>query len=119
MRLAVGLTLLALLGLSGCSSATETTTSGQEQHEAAPRAATPPAEEPQPEESEPSSSSGEKDEVGNSSHATDEKFCGEHQCIGSFTTEEGTIVECSDGSYSHAGGISGSCSDHGGNANKE
>jgi hypothetical protein len=58
--------------------------------------------------------SGEEDEVGSSSHATDAQFCSEHQCIGSFETEDGTIVECSDGSYSHSGGISGACSDHGG-----
>jgi len=62
---------------------------------------------------------GEEDQVGSSSHATDAQFCQEHQCIGSFTTEQGTIVECSDGSYSHAGGISGACSDHGGEAGKE
>jgi hypothetical protein len=60
------------------------------------------------------SSSGEKDEVGSSSHATDAQFCSQHECIGSFTTEGGTIVECADGSYSHAGGVSGACSHHGG-----
>jgi hypothetical protein len=57
---------------------------------------------------------GEEDRVGSSSHATDAKFCSEHECIGSFQTEGGTIVECSDGTYSHAGGISGACSHHGG-----
>jgi hypothetical protein len=57
---------------------------------------------------------GEEDSVGSSSHATDAKFCSEHECIGSFQTEGGTIVECSDGTYSHAGGISGACSHHGG-----
>jgi uncharacterized protein YdeI (BOF family) len=45
--------------------------------------------------------------------------CNEHTCIGSFETESGTIVECSDGTYSHAGGISGACSHHGGEAGKE
>jgi len=58
--------------------------------------------------------SAETDEVGSSSHAGDTKFCAEHHCIGSFTTEGGTVVECSDGTYSHAGGISGACSYHGG-----
>jgi hypothetical protein len=58
--------------------------------------------------------SGEEDEVGSANHAGDSKFCEEHQCIGSFTSEEGTVVECSDGTYSHAGGISGACSHHGG-----
>jgi hypothetical protein len=61
------------------------------------------------------SSEGE-DEVGSSSHAGDAKFCEEHHCIGSFTTEGGTVVECSDGTYSHAGGIPGACSYHGGEA---
>jgi len=56
----------------------------------------------------------EEDQVGSSSHATDAKFCSEHECIGSFETEGGTIVECADGTYSHAGGISGACSHHGG-----
>lgn len=78
----------------------------------APAPESPPAREPPPApESEPS---GETDEVGSSSHATDAEFCSEHECIGSFTTEEGTIVECSDETYSHAGGISGACSHHGG-----
>lgn len=54
------------------------------------------------------------DEVGSTSHEGDETFCEEHRCIGKFTTEEGMIVECADGAYSHAGGISGACSDHGG-----
>ncbi len=68
---------------------------------------------------EPSSgSSSEEDEVGSPSHAGDQKFCEEHECIGNFTGEEGTVVECSDGTYSHAGGLSGACSDHGGEADK-
>lgn len=63
----------------------------------------------------PATSTGsEEDEVGSTSHAGDAEFCENHECIGSFTTEEGTVVECSDGTYSHAGGISGACSDHGG-----
>lgn len=57
---------------------------------------------------------GKEDEVGSTSHATDGQFCSEHECIGDFEGENGTIVECSDGTYSHAGGISGACSDHGG-----
>jgi hypothetical protein len=85
---------------------------------APPSPSPPPSGEPPPSEP-PSSSSGEEDEVGSSSHATDAQFCSQHECIGSFETEGGTIVECSDGSYSHAGGISGACSHHGGEANKE
>lgn len=51
---------------------------------------------------------------GSYNHAEDSRFCSEHQCIGDFTGEDGYVVECSDGSYSHAGGISGVCSHHGG-----
>ena len=75
----------------------------------------PPTSTPEPSEESGGSGTEEgEDEVGSSSHAGDAKFCSEHECIGSFTTEEGHVVECSDGSYSHAGGISGACSHHGG-----
>lgn len=70
------------------------------------------------EEPSPGSGSEEEDQVGSPSHAGDQKFCEEHECIGDFTSEEGTVVECSDGTYSHAGGLSGACSDHGGEADK-
>jgi hypothetical protein len=56
----------------------------------------------------------EREGVGSSSHAEDSQFCSEHTCIGNFQGEGGTVVECADGSYSHAGGISGACSHHGG-----
>jgi hypothetical protein len=62
----------------------------------------------------PSETPAAEDEVGSSSHAGDAKFCEEHTCEGDFTGEDGTIVECGDGDYSHAGGISGACSFHGG-----
>lgn len=52
--------------------------------------------------------------VGSSDHSTDTQFCSVNQCIGDFTGEGGTIVQCADGTYSHAGGISGACSHHGG-----
>ena len=51
-------------------------------------------------------SSGE-DEVGSYSHEGDEAFCNMHECIGNFDSEDGYVVECSDGTFSHAGGISG------------
>jgi len=35
--------------------------------------------------------------VGSASHADDAAFCAAHQCIGAFTTEPGTIVQCADG----------------------
>jgi hypothetical protein len=44
----------------------------------------------------------------------DESFCDTHECVGEYESEPGTVVECADGSYSHAGGISGACSHHGG-----
>jgi hypothetical protein len=78
-----------------------------------------PAASPQPQESPPSKPEGGhstgEDEVGSYSHATDEAFCHEHECIGNFESEPGYVVECTDGTFSHAGGISGSCSHHGGN----
>ena len=82
-----------------------------------PAPSTPQSESPS-EESSPAGSSSAEDEVGSPSHAGDQKFCEEHDCIGDFTNEEGTVVECSDGSFSHAGGLSGACSDHGGEAEK-
>jgi hypothetical protein len=62
----------------------------------------------------PGSESGGEEEVGSYSHAGDQAFCGEHTCIGEFEAEPGYVVECSDETYSHSGGISGACSSHGG-----
>jgi hypothetical protein len=79
-------------------------------------------EAPKPEGTETPRSEGTEegeDKVGSSTHAGDTKFCSEHQCIGSFTTEGGTVVECSDGTFSHAGGIQGACSHHGGVGREE
>lgn len=44
-------------------------------------------------------------------------FCGQYfTCIPSFwTSTNGYVEECQDGTYSHSGGRSGSCSYHGGN----
>jgi hypothetical protein len=53
---------------------------------------------------------------GSLSHAEDGKFCESHTCIENFPYGHGTVVECSDGEWSHSGGISGACSDHGGEA---
>ncbi len=69
---------------------------------------------PAQETNQPKEESGGEDTVGSPSHAGDQQFCEEQECIGNFTEEEGTVVECVDGSYSHAGGNSGACSDHGG-----
>ncbi len=54
------------------------------------------------------------DAVGSYSHAGDEAFCNGHTCIGDFEGENGYVVRCADGTYSHSGGISGACSHHGG-----
>jgi hypothetical protein len=43
-------------------------------------------------------------------------FCSYFNCIPSFwKSTNGYVEECSDGTYSHSGGRSGSCSYHGGN----
>jgi hypothetical protein len=52
--------------------------------------------------------------VGSYDHSGDAVFCSTHTCIGNFTTEPGYVVECYDGTYSHAGGIQGACSWHDG-----
>jgi hypothetical protein len=60
-----------------------------------------------------------EDRPGSNSHAGDTRFCEEHRCIAYFTTENGTVIECSDGTYSHGGGIRGACSDNGGDSTDE
>jgi hypothetical protein len=75
----------------------------------APSAPSPSSKPPRPAES-------EAEGVGAYSHSHDAEFCSTHTCIGEFTTEPGYIVECKDGTFSHAGGIQGACSHHGGEA---
>lgn len=41
-------------------------------------------------------------------------FCDTHDCIPNYSNGNGSTVQCSDGSYSHSGGIQGACSHHGG-----
>jgi hypothetical protein len=41
-------------------------------------------------------------------------FCDTHTCIPNFPNGNGYIVQCSDGEWSHSGGLSGACSWHGG-----
>jgi hypothetical protein len=72
------------------------------------------ASESKPEHSQPESGEGGEDEVGSYSHAGDAEFCSMHECIGDFEGEGGYVVECSDETFSHAGGIQGGCSHHGG-----
>ena len=52
--------------------------------------------------------------LGSLSHAEDEQFCGSHHCIANFPNGHGEVVECGDGMWSHSGGITGACADHGG-----
>ncbi len=65
--------------------------------------------------SSPSSTPGPSVEgPGSYSHATDAQFCSTHSCIENFPNGSGYIVQCTDGEWSHSGGVSGACSDHGG-----
>jgi hypothetical protein len=43
--------------------------------------------------------------------------CDGHPCVGDWKRDMalgGTVVQCSDGAWSHAGGLQGACSDRGG-----
>lgn len=42
------------------------------------------------------------------------EICSYFDCIANFSNGHGYMVECNDGTYSMSGGISGACSDHGG-----
>jgi hypothetical protein len=41
-------------------------------------------------------------------------FCARHRCGSGFHDGSGSIVQCSDGVWSHSGGNHGAYSDHGG-----
>lgn len=41
-------------------------------------------------------------------------FCDLHECIGAFSVQPGLVVQCRDGTWSHAGGRPGTCSGHDG-----
>ena len=44
------------------------------------------------------------------------RFCNYFNCISSFwESTNGYVIQCADGEFSHSGGVSGSCSSHGGN----
>jgi hypothetical protein len=43
--------------------------------------------------------------------------CNGHACVGNWKRDMalgGTVIQCADGSWSHAGGLHGVCSGHGG-----
>jgi hypothetical protein len=42
------------------------------------------------------------------------RFCLTHTCIANFGNGHGSVVQCSDGEWSHSGGLSGACAYHGG-----
>jgi hypothetical protein len=42
-------------------------------------------------------------------------FCSYFACIANFWNGRGYVMQCQDDEYSKSGGISGSCSHHGGN----
>lgn len=86
---------IASLAASGC--AQTTTTGSKSQHVAA----------------EPSAAGGQEG-LGSRFHAEDKQFCASHECIASFPNGHGEVVQCSDGKWSHSGGITGACADHGG-----
>lgn len=43
-------------------------------------------------------------------------FCSYFACIASFASGRGYVMQCRDAAFSKSGGISGSCSSHGGNS---
>jgi hypothetical protein len=51
---------------------------------------------------------------GSFTHAGDTRFCSSHSCIPNFPNGNDSVVQCVDGEWSHSGGLSGACSDHGG-----
>ena len=61
-----------------------------------------------------SASTGTAEGPGSYSHAGDAAFCSTHACIANFPNGNGYVVQCTDGTWSHSGGLSGACSDHGG-----
>ena len=95
---------LVLAGCSAASSVTRTVTHVVTRN--VPRAT--------PQVPAPTSTSGSGEGPGSHSHADDPGFCANHQCIANFSNGHGYIVQCADGEWSHSGGVSGACSEHGG-----
>jgi len=53
-------------------------------------------------------------ESGNTISSPPSAFCNYFSCINNFPNGKGHVEECQDATYSKSGGISGSCSKHGG-----
>jgi hypothetical protein len=62
----------------------------------------------------PASAPAGVESAGSYTHAADAQFCTAHSCIPNFPNGSGYIVQCADTEWSHSGGLSGACSDHGG-----
>jgi hypothetical protein len=107
---ALAVALLGALALTGCSQSTErnTTTTTTKETESA-----------ETESAETTTAQAESEGPGSYSHTEDGQFCQSHTCIENFPYGHGTVVKCSDGEWSHSGGIQGACSDHGGEVNSE
>ncbi len=67
-----------------------------------------------PSDSSSSTDQGSAESPGSYSHSDDAGFCSSHQCIANFPNGNGYVVQCVDSEWSHSGGLSGSCSYHGG-----
>lgn len=52
---------------------------------------------------------------GNLIYSPPSNFCSYFACIANFPNGKGYVMECQDAKFSKSGGISGSCSQHGGN----
>lgn len=72
-------------------------------HDLGPRDSSPPTDHPD-------ASSGS----GDSAPPDTANFCSSHDCIASFDSGNGSIVQCNDGQWSQSGGLPGACSSHGG-----
>lgn len=101
MRIGAAIAIvIAALGVAGCAE----TPSGGEARRAAEISTSsnePPSE-------------AQSEGPGSRSHAGDEQFCSSHRCIANFPNGRGEVVQCSDGKWSHSGGLAGACADHGG-----
>lgn len=80
-----------------------------------------PVQQSQPEQSAPAPATGVNGNPwgydfnpGNHIYSPPSAFCSYFNCIASFWNGKGYVEECSDTTYSKSGGISGSCSKHGG-----
>lgn len=51
---------------------------------------------------------------GSNGHSGDVAFCSNHSCIANFPYGHGSVIQCQDGRWSHSGGRTGVCNNHGG-----